>query len=80
MTWKPAGTRLWRPGPVTEEQRAEIDAMIAFAIAARQHPDASERAAECPAAPGIHSTAPVRPAPAVLARQTYPEPAIEESK
>ncbi len=82
MTWRPAGARLWRPGQVTQAQRAEIDAMIAFAVAARQHPDAAERAAEHPAAPGIPSPAPVpvRPAAAVLARQIHPQPAIEESK
>jgi hypothetical protein len=33
MTYKPAGARLWRPGPVTRRQRAEIRRMIADAYA-----------------------------------------------
>lgn len=35
-TWKPAGARLWRPGPVTAAQRGQIKAMLAAAFAARQ--------------------------------------------
>ena len=37
MTWKPKGAGpVWRPGPVTPAQRAEIRAMIEAAAIARQ--------------------------------------------